>query len=409
MPSFHFRHRNFSLLVLLPLLFTYQAHARDVLCREGNANFNAEIRNGVKVHVGASRSGDLKTLATRTCAGKLTWEKQELPVTTGAWQLDLDAFGVDFGDGVPAAAFEIKKSESDCCSAYRIYSLEKPPKLVRTLVGGEFYNASDVDLDGRVEIWTNDAAVVDGFEKLSLVEVEPPTIVFRFEHGKLLDVSAEFRPYFDDEITRISNEIPAKDLQEFASSDGRLAQAPTPDSAEKLHRLRVAKTKVLEIVWAYLYSGREPDAWNYLAEMWPAADTGRIRAAILKARLSGLHSQADGTSTGPSPLKKKQVRIFDMDRKSVAGLRSQVDPPHAILLELPPEFQPTESKRAQSQLVLDLIIDAAGKVRSVNPPPESSPPTPDQIALAQTWKFIPALRDGKPVASRLRVTVSPKQ
>ncbi len=398
-------------MVLAPLLSACPAHARDVLCREGNANFNAEFRNGVKVHVGASRSGDFKMLATRTCAAKLLWEKQELPVTTGAWQVDLDAFAVDFGDGRPAAAFEIKKSDSDCCSQYKIYELAKPPRLVRTITGGEFYSASDVDLDGRVEIWTNDAAAVDGFEKLTLGELDPPGIVLRFEQGKLLDVTAEFQPHFDDETARISKEISADDLVAFRSSDGTLAASPTAATAEKLHRLRVVKTKVLEIVWAYLYSGRDQDAWHSLEQMWPTADVDRIRAAIVKTRLSGMHNQTDGTSARPSPQKKKQVRIFDMDRKSVAGLRSQVNPPQAILLEIPPDFQVGQAARslAAAQLVLDLVIDAAGKVRSVDPAPQTTPPTLEQTALARTWKFIPALRDGKPVASRLRITVSAKQ
>ena len=406
-PSLRFTQGIFRFLMLAPvLLFGYRAYSRDVLCREGNANFNAEIRNGVKVHVGASRNGDLKTLATRTCAAKLTWEKQELPVITGAWQLDLDAFDVDFGDGVPTAAFEIKKSESDCCSEYKIYALGKPPRLVRTIAGGEFYSASDVDLDGRVEIWTNDAGAVDGFERLSLGELDVPTIVFRFERGKLLDVSAEFRSYFDDEISRIKNEIQAGDLQEFRNTDGQLAAIPTPDSAERLHRLRVAKTQILGVVWAYLYSGRDQDAWHYLAEVWPAGDVDRIHTAILKARMSGIHSQADSTSAGLPPGRRKKARILAMDQKSVAGLRSQVIPPKAILLELPPELQGVQSN---AQLVLDLVIDSAGKVRSVEPVTNTIPPTPEQIALAQTWKFVPALRDGRPVASRLRINVSPKQ
>jgi hypothetical protein len=36
-----------------------------------------------------------------------------------------------------------------------------------------------------------------------------------------------------------------------------------------MHRRRVTKIKVLEIVWAYMDSGREVQAWEALAEMWP--------------------------------------------------------------------------------------------------------------------------------------------
>lgn len=351
----------------------------------------------------------MTTFANRTCAAKLIWEKHEFPVVTGAWQLDLDAFGVDFGDGVPSAAFEIKKSESGCCSEYSIYQLGKPPRLVRTIAGGDFYSASDVDLDGRIEIWTNDAATVDGFEGLVLGELDAPSIVFRFERGKLLDVSSEFRSYFDDEIFRRRNEIQADDLQAFKNSDGKLATSPTPASADRLHRLRAVKAKVLEIVWAYLYSGREQDAWNSLAELWPSVDSNRIRSAILQAYSIGIHRLAEGASTAPPEQPKKKVRIFTMDRKSLANPKSPVTPPQGILLELPPEFQVPQSTPVVSQLNLNLVIDAAGKVRSADPVPFTTPPTSAQIVLAESWRFVPALHYGKPVASRLRITVSPKQ
>jgi hypothetical protein len=50
---------------------------------------------------------------------------------------------------MPMAAFQIKKSDSDCCVEYRIYSLEKPPRLRRSITGAGFFNASDIDLDGK--------------------------------------------------------------------------------------------------------------------------------------------------------------------------------------------------------------------------------------------------------------------
>ncbi len=57
------------------------------LCNGGDGSFDAEFRTGIRVHVGAAREGDF---ATRTCAAKLSWEKQELVVATGAAQLDLE-------------------------------------------------------------------------------------------------------------------------------------------------------------------------------------------------------------------------------------------------------------------------------------------------------------------------------
>jgi hypothetical protein len=167
-----------------PVLCISQPDARNVLCDSGNGKFDFEFRTGVAVHVGAARGGGVTTLATRACAAMLSWEKQDLLVGTGTSQLDLDALGVDFGDGVPTVAFQIKKSDTDCCMDYAIYSLEKPPRLLRTISGGQSFSASDRDLDGSVEIWTDDAAALDGFDRLTVGELDSaPTVVLRFAHG----------------------------------------------------------------------------------------------------------------------------------------------------------------------------------------------------------------------------------
>jgi hypothetical protein len=378
-----------------------------VLCRGGDGNFDAEFQTGVKVHVGAARNGEL---ATRACAARLSWEKQELVVATDASQIDLDAFGVDLGDGVPVAAFQIKKLDTDCCMEYAIYSLEKPPRLLRTITGGDFFSASDIDLDGRIEIWTNDAGAVNGFEKLALSELDSaPIIVFRFAHGQLLDVSAEFQSYFDDEIARIRTGIHLQDLEDFNGSDGKLTAIASPSSAERLHRLRMVKIKVLEIVWAYLYSGREQEAWRSLGEMWPPADIDRIRAALLNARAHGIHSQAGGTSAGPPRGRKKHAQIFDAVSISEPGRQLEVIPPRAILLRRPPVSEVQQQGLPESEVLLDLVIDASGKVRSAEPAAKMQGVDPDLIHAALTWKFIPAFKDDRPVASRLRLGVSPRR
>jgi hypothetical protein len=398
------------LLFLWPALCICQPQARSVLCHGGNGNFDAEFRTGVKVHVGAARNGGAATFAMRLCAARLSWGNQELAVATGDSQVDLDAFGVDLGDGVPVAAFQIKKSDADCCMDYRIYSLEKPPRLLRTITGGEFFSASDIDLDGNVEIWTDDAAALDGFEKLTLGELDSaPTVVFRFSHGQLRDVSTEFQSYFDDEIARMRAGIHPQDLEDFKKSDGKLAALPTPASAERLHHLRMVKIRVLEIVWAYLYSGRAQDAWHALAEMWPPADVDRIRAGLLKTQALGIHREADATSTGLPQGKKKHAHIFDAVSRSGPENQLQVVPPAAILLQRPPLSEIHPQGPPEPDVLLDLVVDAAGKVRSAESAGKMKSVDPELIHAASNWKFIPAFKDGRAVASRLHLTVSPRQ
>ncbi len=171
------------------------AQDHDVLCSDGSGSFQAEFHTGVTVQVRAARTGDL---ATRTCEATLGWNKDSLIIATNASQLDVDTFGVDLGLGVPVTTFQAKKSGNECCMEYQVYSLERPPRLLRTVTGGDFFSAADTDLDGRLEIWTNDAAAVEGFENLGPAELDSaPTIVLRFEHGELLEASSEFQPYFD--------------------------------------------------------------------------------------------------------------------------------------------------------------------------------------------------------------------
>ena len=197
--------------------------------------------------------------------------------------------------------------------SYQIYSLEKPPRLLRTITGGDAFGAADTDLDGRVEIWADDSAAVDGFEHFDVRRLDfAPPIVLRFANGQLLDASAEFQPYYDQEIAKARAELDAQQLSDFKSTDGRLTWLPPHARGITPERLPAGvKLKVLEIVWSYVYSGREEEAWHSLADMWPADDVDRIRAAILQARAHGIRAQVDGVSAAVPAGRKEHVEIFD--------------------------------------------------------------------------------------------------
>jgi hypothetical protein len=372
------------------------AQPQDVLCDGGNGSFQAKFQStGVAVQVGASRNGEL---ARRSCEAILIWNKHSLPVATDASQVDIDEFGAEIGLGEPVAAFQVKKSERDCCREYYVYSLKEPPRLLQRIIGGESFTAADTDLDGRAEIWTNDAAATSGIDGLTLGEFTPPTIVLRFSRGKLLDVSGEFSSYFDGENARLRDELDRDDVREFKSSDGKLS-LDSRLSAEQLHKLRRVKGKILGIVWGYLYSGRERQAWDALAGMWPAGDIGRIRAAILDARARGIGAQTVGISV-ESNQRKKHTTIFDATGGSTGG-RPEVTPPEAILLTRPALIGTSD----QWESMLDLVVDFAGKVRSVEPAGRGTV-DPALIQATAGWKFTPASKDGRAVACRIRLSVS---
>jgi len=404
-------------LFLLSCLTASVCHAQihDVICNNGAGEFEAEFQTGAKVHVGAARNGEL---ATRACDAALIWNNRSLVVAAAASQVDVDAFGTDLGVGVPVVALQVKKSTAECCMVYKIYSLRTPPVLLRSITGGEFFSAADTDLDGRVEIWTDDAAAVKGFENLLLSDLDfAPPVVLRFVHGRLLDASAEFQPYFDRKIAEERAKLNPQDLGDFKSSDGKL-ESGAAFSADRLVHLRSVKAKVLEIIWSYLYSGREQEAWRSLAEMWPAADADRIRPELLSARARGIRAQIDGVSPAVHAGRETHAKVFDgttvtaampgMTPKDVTP-KLEITPPKPILMERPPPLTTLELGLAQSESQLELVIDSAGKVRSVETVGNVQSVDAGLMNSTSKWKFIPAFSGGRPVASRIFLGVSLKR
>jgi hypothetical protein len=428
------RFRRFATMLASFALFCVtasvcQAQTHEALCIAGDGSFESAFHTGVKVRVGAARNGEL---ATRACEAALSWDGQTRVIAANALRVDVDAFGVDLDAGVPVVTIQVQKSDAECCMSYQIYSLQKPPQLLRTITGGAFFSAADTDLDGRVEIWTDDSASVDGFENLDVRQLNAaPKIVLRFAKGRLLDVSSEFQPYFDGEIARVRAELDSQELRDFKNSDGILLPAApaSPGGPRRGGYLQGIKLKVLEIVWSYVYSGREQEAWHSLADMWPAADVERIRAAILKARAGGIGAQLDGVSTEVPSGRKEHATIFDgisapPDGASPGVLTGQrvrgmvlpgigssetakpappLVPPEPIELWLP------RSIDASQQGLLDLVIDSAGKVRSVEPAGDTKPADAGLTEATAQWKFIPAFKAGRAVASRVRMSVLPKR
>jgi hypothetical protein len=256
---------------------------------------------------------------------------------------------------------------------------------------------------------------VEGFENLRLHDLEfAPPVILRFERGRLLDASAEFQESFDQKIAAVRAKLDPADLADFKTSDGMLGPTAAIPAA-RLSRMRHAKARVLEIAWAYLYSGREKEAWKVLGEMWPAADLERIRAAMLAMRARGIRAQTDGISIPVHPGHEVHVKIFD-GTVTVAALpeiapkhfapKQEITPPRAILMERPEPMTPDEREAAQSEATLKLVIDSAGKVRSAEPMGDAQRIDAALLSSTSNWKFIPAYSAGQPVASRILLGVS---
>jgi hypothetical protein len=391
-----------------------QERVQDITCDNGGGEYRDRFSTGVTVSVGAIRNG---AFAERACDAKLTWNAQELPVATDATQIGIDVLGADLGLNVPVIAFQIGISGVDSQRTYQIYSLRKPPRMLHMISGGDIYSAADTDLDGRVEIWTDDAKGVANFERVPLKDLDlVPTVVLRFERGHLIDVSSQFQSHYDAQIADLRAHLDPADLDEFRNSDGTLSARLTRPT-DQGHRLIRAKIKVLEIVWSYLYSGREQEAWSVLAAMWPSSDLDRIRAAISDAHAHGILQSVQGTTRGPSRRPFNfHAEIYDAVVTSegtantsyipIPGVTpgSNTEPtvvqPKSILLRRPPADGQQELSRADE--IIELVVDAAGKVRSARIANGSDK---QLIDASSGWQFIPAFREGRPVACRFHLKV----
>jgi hypothetical protein len=65
-----------------------------------------------------------------------------------------------------------------------------------------------------------------------------------------------------------------------------------------------------------------------------------------------------------------------------------------------------EQSLPEAELLLDLVIDSAGKVRSAEPAGKTKWADAELLRATQEWKFIPAFKGNRPVACRSRLAVT---
>ena len=165
-------------------------------------------------------------------------------------------------------------------------------------------------------------------------------------------------------------------------------------------------------MWAYLYSGREQEAWSALNEMWPARDLERIRTSVSNVHQSGILHNVDRSRRTSS--RKGYGKIYDAIDTSVvvrpydpnggapdtSPAESPIVQPKSILLRRPPPS--SDGNLPSANETIDLVVDAAGKVRSA----KVLNGVDEQLIQASAgWQFIPAFHDGRPVACRFRLKI----
>jgi hypothetical protein len=405
------------------------AQSGGAVCSNGFGQFQAAFSTGLSVWVGPAHA---RGFAQHSCEAALTWRGEQLVAVHSAAKVDIDVLGANLGFGEPVVAFEWWKSSEDWQSEYQIYSLGRDPHLLATITGGDEYRATDADFNRRVAIWTTDAAAVNGLDGLTYADYDaPPTVVLEFERGRLIDVSAWYRKQYDQQIAALRAQLTRAALVSFRQSDGRLAFGSA--AVARWIQLRKTKVKVLEIVWAYLYSGRPRLAWAELNRDWPPADVARIQAEIVAARANGIDAQVTEMASAKLPPKwtntsfiseyvrehapqsspqvptmfgaaySNIVERASSNDVSLQGAAADVAPKAIVVWRPAPSTG--EVPQAERWETIMLTIDEAGKVHAAKMVDPSA--DPELVKAAMHWRFIPAFRDGKPVAYQLKFQVTP--
>ena len=197
------------------------------------------------------------------------------------WALSINRLsGTDInGDGKPELIVQGYSGGAHCCYTYRIISLSSGLPLIR-----EIHDQAPVLFvkrdDGSTEIHAGDG-VFDYF-LLPHADSVIPQIFLRLNGDKFVDTSGEHVAEYDKQIEKARSELGAADLDKLRKS--------TYNQNMLIDQLPTVK-KVLTIVLNYLYSGRDEQAWQALADMWPPADVERVKKLIIERRSRGLLSQ----------------------------------------------------------------------------------------------------------------------
>jgi hypothetical protein len=263
-----FARRFFLLIALLPIVAS--AQTPDDACPRGAAFRNSssisrEISD-FKVTISKESSGDSCKFEVHDARGRLVASGSDHTVEALP---EMYVLRIGSNDLV----IETSSGGAHCCWTYFIATQVGTPRLAAKIENAEridFLDYRGIELNDLV---THDGGFID-FEQMPYSVVPLPTVYIRFVRGKATDVGSIFKLQYDQEIEQARARIKPDALQYFHSRN-------IYDDVE-------LASNVLRIVLAYLYSGREEQAWKELADMWPPADLERIKGEILKARAKGI-------------------------------------------------------------------------------------------------------------------------
>lgn len=230
------------------------------------------------------------TIHDQLCFGYLLTPSGRKVRLLSDWDISIhQGTGEDlFGDGHPALVLEGYSGGAHCCYTDVIVDVGDSPLILQPITNETpFYFFKD-PASHQFRIMTSDGAF-DYFDGMCHACSPFPRVVLRIDHDGLHDGSPQFAEQYDSEIALARAKIADGDIGRFLIAD-----------------FEDAKKVVLEIVFSYLYSGREEQAWQTLDAMWPAGDRQRIKNLIIKTKADGLLTKL--AKTAPRPISAANLR-----------------------------------------------------------------------------------------------------
>lgn len=258
-------------------------------CYYGKGRATREVGNFL---VKISANPDWEDSEDEPCRAVVLDKNQKTVFSAEDKRFSIDVAGQDVnGDGVPDVVIYGYSGGAHCCWTYYVISLGEHPGLIT-----KFENERDAvflkeEETGRFYISTLDGAF-DYFDGLCHACTPFPRVFLRIEGKRVVDIGPTFARAYDEIIKENRAALTAGDVAVVTAMKTNPSESGSSDVFE-------AAAKVLSIVLAYLYSGREDEARHELQTMWPPFDQDRMWNLIQEHRCEGILRYVYGAADMP--------------------------------------------------------------------------------------------------------------
>jgi hypothetical protein len=184
------------------------------------------------------------------------------------------------GDGKPDLILKAYSGGAHCCWTFYFIS---PGPNARLMVKLENQRDADFLQDektGKPYLAIEDGAF-DYFDGLCHACTPFPEVFLRIEGNRFVDVHSEHMEEYDGIVQDNRKALTTENIKQVVSMKTNPSETESPVVRESVR-------KILLIVFAYLYSGREDQARRELQAMWPLFDRDRMWNLILEHRREGI-------------------------------------------------------------------------------------------------------------------------